>query len=71
MKYKQCCAWCWKFCWVDTPPERNQDTVCSEECRQKERWFRTAYSDNAIMAYRRKHASEAQNNQDPNQPPKA
>jgi hypothetical protein len=55
MKYPQCCAWCWQFCWVDTPPTDYQDTVCSNECARKEKWFRTTYSDEAIMAFRRQH----------------
>lgn len=65
------CAWCNKFCNVDVLPTPQQDVVCSLQCAQAERWFRTAYSDKAIMEYRRKHATEAQNKQDPNQPPQA
>lgn len=46
--YLTACAWCNKFCRVESPPAPNQDTVCSEACKQAEARFRLFFSDEQI-----------------------
>lgn len=47
-KYHTACVWCSKLCWVDKPPGKGSDTVCSDECGKRELDFRRRNSDEQI-----------------------
>ena len=47
-KHYTACVWCSKLVWVDEPPKKGSDTVCSDECKKKEIRFRIQNSDEQI-----------------------
>lgn len=45
---KTACVQCLKIVWVDKLPAKGHETVCGEECKQKELAFRREWSDEQI-----------------------
>lgn len=48
MPHHGACVWCGKLVVTPNKPSLKEDVVCSESCKQHERWFRYTYSDEKI-----------------------